>query len=511
MHEFLNTLDYLYLYIGVGGLPFIVVIFGILLIKKRINKPVGIFLFITLPFTLLTMLLVEAAASGLVPLLVGSVLIITGIYEISKCRNERRAASLPEVSDNDNDSEEADITDQKILKKRQRESLFVAILIIVFGAFFVSFAPVKSGVIDPYNIEYVRTQNEIRHKEYPVTMAVYKQDMRELEALLQGGADPNEMMDGIPLMKRVLIQSYAPDKRSTIFRICQLLIEGGYDVGETDDKAATLLMYATIDSRATMSLSSKHYSSEEFDKYNLPYLLTELFIDHGADVNACDTEGRTALMWACNYRKAIYDQRDDIETAPFIVDNSEYYSGSSNALNFELMNCLIDNGADVNAWDKNGYQAIDYFHFAVEENSKDNSPYGLELYNSKEYLYLCKAIEELLLSEPISQSEAMTRASEHFPEGARFTYTGKERISVAQIVGAKNNPINKAKLCYIFDVVYEEQYVSSVAVEIIDGAAWFLDSDEDEMDDSKPWISENPFEIDEELSEEALAKEIENE
>ena len=84
------------------------------------------------------------------------------------------------------------------------------------------------------------------------------------------------------------------------------------------------LLAKTLDSRAYTSalLSLAVYSDLDAMKF---------LVDHGANINAADSDGRTALMYAAN----------------------------NDRLPLEIVKLLIDNGADVNARNYEGFSALD--------------------------------------------------------------------------------------------------------------------------------------------------------
>ncbi|MES2458975.1 MAG: ankyrin repeat domain-containing protein, partial [Armatimonadota bacterium] len=92
-----------------------------------------------------------------------------------------------------------------------------------------------------------------------------------------------------------------------------------------------------------------------------------LLLEKGADVNARDSRGRTALMGALSIEvgMALIDKGakinvvDDAGTTPLMM--------AAHWRRIELVQFLIDRGADVNAQDEMGKTAL--FHAVDEENS----------------------------------------------------------------------------------------------------------------------------------------------
>ena len=333
-------------------LPVLILLLGLIttIKNKGFNRLIGISLCLA-GLILLIIMIVSIEGYGFLPLpgiliIIGATLILTGA-----------------------------INSNEVLKKKNiipKSKTYVAFLIII-GIIFVSSYPL-------YEIT-----NKIYKHTYPVTGAVLEGNIEELKTVLNNDADPNELLGEMPLAKRVLLTKKM--RHSETYEILQLLLDNGYNLNETDKDGITILMYTTLDVR---------YGIEPYDEYDLPSRLTELFVSYGADVNAKDNNDRTALMWACNYRGHLTSH--DINT-PVITYSFEYETKTVPVFYYEQIKCLIDNGSDVNAQDKNGNRALDYFRFAMEENSKNQGGRAIELYNSQEYLESCRMIEELLQYE----------------------------------------------------------------------------------------------------------------
>ncbi len=97
-------------------------------------------------------------------------------------------------------------------------------------------------------------------------------------------------------------------------------------------------------------------------------------IQAGADVNARDRIGYTALMWAANYyavdaAKALIEAGADINAK----DNNGYTAlmVTVGKGSFDVAKVLIEAGADINAKDNNGYTAL---MIAEERGSVDVIP-----------------------------------------------------------------------------------------------------------------------------------------
>ncbi len=125
--------------------------------------------------------------------------------------------------------------------------------------------------------------------------------------------------------------------------IVKYLIEKGADVNAKDYYGVTALMYAAL------------YGHLDIVKY---------LVEHGADVNAKNVNGDLALMYASNYGhtdivKYLVEKGSD-------VNAKEYFRGvtalmfASREGHFDIVKYLIEHGADVNAKDENklGWTAL---------------------------------------------------------------------------------------------------------------------------------------------------------
>ena len=300
-------------------------------------------------------------------------------------------------------------------KKVKPGFLIAAIAFFVFG--------LPPTIAVPAFISYagnLSIDRRVSPKDHPVINAIAKHDHSKLESLLKNGADPNEAyqhipalfwacsndgegvdlddvkilikynadMDaktdkGIALIPYILTGEIGDRDQTETYRIIDYLINNGYDVNETDCEGVTLLMFATAGSSASPSdvLSNR---------------IIQLLISKGIDVNATDNLGRTALMWECGYS-------NDSSIEPNIPHKQglcfPYILSSASAVEI-----LIGAGANVDAKDKNGYRALDYFK-SVEEFTQGwaDSQKGLAPDSIQDYVKTCQTIEGLLRASGNSQ------------------------------------------------------------------------------------------------------------
>ena len=140
------------------------------------------------------------------------------------------------------------------------------------------------------------------------------------------------------------------------------LIERGADVNEKDNNGYQILHYAVLSDNPKM---------------------IELLVDHGADVNAKANNGWTVLHSAVlngNVEAIHAKTRVIFTTTPVIKGEGIYLKG-----NLEVVQWLVEHGADVNAKDNDGCTVL---HSAVENGNLDVINYlvkhGADI-NAKDY------------------------------------------------------------------------------------------------------------------------------
>jgi ankyrin repeat protein len=275
-------------------------------------------------------------------------------------------------------------------RKDQKRPLSLPAIMLIIGIISVSFLP---AVYISYNIQSSIASNTYA-KKHPVSAAFNKGDVKKLKAVLESGADPNEILDDKTILQEALLYNVThPMDRPELYEKIEMLLEAGYDVDERDDRGETLLMYTSIDAR---------WDFEFYDEFDMPSKLAKLFISHGADVDARDKYFRTALMWACSYRGFYHDYDINDKKSPIIAngfDQIDYYNMAklTPVVYLGQIQAMVDAGADIHVRDKNGFTALDYFEFAMGLNERHDRSEEKEFYNSDGYLESCTAIKTLLL------------------------------------------------------------------------------------------------------------------
>lgn len=306
-------------------------------------------------------------------------------------------------------------------KKKTKAKIVLLVLAILFLAVGIPTTCVLPRFLIIGNNAAINSS--INPNQYPVTNAIAHHDNNELKNLLKNGGNPNEIYSNMPaifsacnceyqanstavelllsyhadinatykfpsndayhnpntLMKYIFINTIASGSESELLKIEDILLQNGYDANQTDSVGATLLMYAT----STSSYFTSH------DNFNFATNSVMLLINHGANINSTDKKGRTPLMWACGSRNPD-DFASEIERPKAI----ETKDGCFAPFDYRVIKYLVNNGADVNAKDKDGYTALDYFKQS-EEYAKKWSDYDT-VGKSQDYIDECKNIEVLL-------------------------------------------------------------------------------------------------------------------
>jgi len=113
-----------------------------------------------------------------------------------------------------------------------------------------------------------------------LTKAAYKGDPGEVEQLLKNGADPNERQLGITALMTACNRGHG--------EVVRLLLEKGADTNAKDWEGWTALMAAAA--------GAAHDDSRNKEERCLE--IVKLLIDHGADVNQKGRRFQTALKHA---------------------------------------------------------------------------------------------------------------------------------------------------------------------------------------------------------------------
>ena len=139
------------------------------------------------------------------------------------------------------------------------------------------------------------------------------------------------------------------------YEIAKVLLDNGADINARDSDVRTAFRRA---------IRKKNY---EFVK---------VLLDNGADINARDSGGRTALVRASEQIQTVFGLREYlIEEGSDVNNPSREFENFTNSaleiveIQIELMEFLIENGADVNARDYDGKTALTHIYSVVPTDS----------------------------------------------------------------------------------------------------------------------------------------------
>ena len=159
-------------------------------------------------------------------------------------------------------------------------------------------------------------------------------DIEEARQALDNGADPNAYFMSIGGMQiTVLLMAAAYSASPGCLELIQMVLEHGANANAIDGKGFTALMYAA------------QYNSSD---------LAALLIAHGADVNAADNEGATPLSFAVDHNSSNVAKELINAGANINVTGKQGNTLLMRAIFYNYPNMvaeLLESGADVNAAD----------------------------------------------------------------------------------------------------------------------------------------------------------------
>jgi len=189
--------------------------------------------------------------------------------------------------------------------------------------------------------------------------------------------------------------------------LLEILLENGYDANKIDTRPQKQPSRKTFDATRIRGLAPVHYAANLGSKDCLKVLL-----DHQANVNSLDTNGRTPLVHAAiNRRHACVDYLLKCKADANARDIDEKTSLHYEALLGELkyIKSLINHGADVNAKDITGKTPL---HYAASNKHPDCVLYLLQKnadVNSKD----CRGNTALLYAAANRHPECINHLLQH--------------------------------------------------------------------------------------------------
>ena len=217
-----------------------------------------------------------------------------------------------------------------------------------------------------------------KKKVTPLMLACEKGNKDATSVLLDVGADPN-LADGrgATCIHRAVLESCSKDLLETI-------VNHGADVNATNKKKVTALMLACetgnkdavnvlLDAGADPNVTDGNGATciHHAVAASCSKVMLETIVNHGADVNATNTENRTALMLACRRNKDVINALLIAGADPNITDvngDTCIHRAVGECCSKDVLETIVSHGADVNATNKKKVTAL---MLACEKGDKD--------------------------------------------------------------------------------------------------------------------------------------------
>ena len=206
-----------------------------------------------------------------------------------------------------------------------------------------------------------------RKHETALLGACFMKNEHAINTLLNAGADPNIADDtyGDTCLHMAVVQGCS-------IEVVQTIIDHGADVNATNKEHKTALLIACVKKTKLAIINILLNAGSDLnivdDTYGDTYLhmaiihrcsveVIQAIIDHGADLNATDKEHKTALLSACvsKHEHAI-NIRLNAGSYLNIADNTFgdtcLHTAVREGCSIEVVQVMIDHGADVNATNK---------------------------------------------------------------------------------------------------------------------------------------------------------------
>ena len=210
-----------------------------------------------------------------------------------------------------------------------------------------------------------------KQNETALLVACVNKHVGAINVLLNGSADPNITEDtyGYACLHIAVRQGCSTE-------VVQAIIDHGADVNATNNENQTALQMACIYKHegAINVLLNTNADLNITDTYGETCLHTavrqgcsievvQAIIDHGADVNATNKNNKTALMKGC-YNKhegainVLLNASADLNITDGTYGDTCLHKAVRQGCSTEVVQAIIDHGADVNATNKNNKTAL---------------------------------------------------------------------------------------------------------------------------------------------------------
>ena len=215
-------------------------------------------------------------------------------------------------------------------------------------------APANKPNIQPDAQRPIATYRQLTENEKDLFKAIEKKDFKNAKKLIKKDVDVNSRLDGqTPLM--TTLGAYPDGKEKDLQSLAQTLVKNGADILAEDNNGHDALAYAIsnsyLDDKVVDDLFKKAGVSREDSKYQTLFLLEKIknedkdrtvpvkeFLSKGFDVNATDVANKTALIMTAQYSSSSTERQHDVEAAQL----------------------LLNAGANINAQDELGHTALWY-------------------------------------------------------------------------------------------------------------------------------------------------------
>jgi len=208
----------------------------------------------------------------------------------------------------------------------------------------VVFIENKKVADKPIETEWVTCFSESQWTKYPSYLKLnflYEDENESIESLVERGAgkNPTVIIDQLNAARYHLWHGY----EQRLLRITDYFLQNGADVNAKDEWGETALIAA-----------ASHYSTD----------LTNLLIQNGAKINEKNNYGVTAIYTACNQlnvdvAELLLENGAEVDSDCFLSIFDEWYLCAEDMqIQLELSILLLNKNIDVNAKDSEGKTAL---------------------------------------------------------------------------------------------------------------------------------------------------------